>query len=86
MDRGGGNVALILFIIALERIDGAFDAERIKPTGTIGIVRNDGTVLFRSPMNEKAIIHSTDEAIVGKSLEGIINSWNPGRSACLSRN
>ena len=177
VDRGGGNVALILIIIELERIDGAFDAERIKPAGTIGIVRNDGTVLFRSPMNERAIgqsiakgqawqsymsvmakgayesqvslfdnqprmvsfsrvddfplvvyvsaskddlleawrqhtaifvvvagllsifsmvmasvlmraltssrrsaaiIHSSDEAIVGKSLEGIVTSWNPG--------
>lgn len=177
VDRGGGNVALVLIIIELERIDGVFDAERIKPAGTIGIVRNDGMVLFRSPMNEKtvgqsiakgqawgnymsvmakgayesqvslfdnrprlvtfsrvddyplvvyvsaskddllvpwrqhtaifgvvagllsvaslvmssvlmraltssrrseAIIHSTDEAIVGKSLDGIVTSWNPG--------
>jgi diguanylate cyclase (GGDEF)-like protein/PAS domain S-box-containing protein len=177
VDRGGGNVALVLAIIELERIDSVFDAERIKPAGTIGMVRQDGTVLFRSPMDPKtigqsiakgqawgkymsvmakgayestvslfdsrprlvtfsrvddyplvvyvsaskddllapwrlhttiftvvavllsmaslamgsslmraltlsrrseAIIHSTDEAIVGKSLDGVITSWNPG--------
>nr|WP_315495811.1 EAL domain-containing protein [uncultured Rhodoferax sp.] len=177
VERAGGDVALVLVIIELERIDSVFDAERIKPAGTIGMVRQDGTVLFRSPMDPKtigqsiakgqawgsymsvmakgvyesavslfdnrprlvtfsrvddyplvvyvsaskedllapwrrhttifaalavllsivslamssalmraltlsrrseAIIHSTDEAIVGKSLDGVITSWNPG--------
>jgi len=55
VDRGGGNVALVLVIIELGRIDSVFDAERIKPAGTIGMVRNDGTVLFRSPMDPKTI-------------------------------
>jgi diguanylate cyclase (GGDEF)-like protein/PAS domain S-box-containing protein len=55
VDRGGGDVAVLLVVIELERIAGAFEAERIKPAGTIGIVRTDGMVLFRSPMNEKTV-------------------------------
>lgn len=177
VERMGSKVAMLLVVIELERIDGVFDAVRIKPAGTIGMVRNDGLVLFRSPMSEKAIgqsiakgqawsrylsvmakgayesevslfdsrprlvtfsrvddyplvvyvsaskddvlalwrrntaifggiagmlsllglvlgsvlmraltssrrseaiIHSTDEAVIGKSLEGIVHSWNPG--------
>ena len=36
------------------------------------------TRAFAAARMSDAIVRSTDEAIVGKSLDGIINSWNPG--------
>lgn len=172
-----GEVAMLLVAMDLDRMAAPFEAERIKPAGTIGIVRDDGMVLMRSPMEgnlagrsiasgqawkqyisqsakgsyesnlslfdqlprlvsfakveglplvvyvsaskidalapwrthtailagvatllsivtvvvsgvltrafaaariSDAIVQSTDEAIVGKTLDGIVNSWNPG--------
>ncbi len=172
-----GDAAVLLVAMDLDRAAGPFEAERIKPAGTIGIVRNDGLVLLRSPADgnfigrsiasgqawkqyisqlpkgsyesdvslfdqkarlvsfakvdglplvvyvsaskqdvleswrihtavlagvalllsivtvivssmltrafaaariSDAIVQSTDEAIVGKSMDGTINSWNPG--------
>ena len=74
VERAGGDVALVLVIIELERIDSVFDAERIKPAGTIGMVRTDGTVLFRSPMDPKTIgqrriqIHGLTGKLLGQSI------------------
>jgi diguanylate cyclase (GGDEF)-like protein/PAS domain S-box-containing protein len=55
VDQVGGTVAVLLVVVELDRIAESFDAERIKPAGTIGIVRTDGTVLFRSPLDPKTI-------------------------------
>jgi diguanylate cyclase (GGDEF)-like protein/PAS domain S-box-containing protein len=170
-------IAVLWMAMQLDSIAAPFEAQRRKPFGTIGIVRSDGVVLFRSPQGvgavgtsiaagqawqkymgtqskgsyesevsifdskprlvsfarvegyplvvyvseskddllqpwrthtailisvatllsvasyflsaallralhasriSEAIIQSTDEAIVGKSLDGIIHSWNPG--------
>ena len=46
---------VLVVAIEIDRISGAFEAERIKPAGTIGIVRTDGTVVFRSPIDETAL-------------------------------
>jgi diguanylate cyclase (GGDEF)-like protein/PAS domain S-box-containing protein len=55
VDQPGRTVAVLLVALELDRIAESFDAERIKPAGTIGIVRTDGIVLFRSPMDPKTI-------------------------------
>lgn len=57
--KAGGQVAVIFAAIELDRIAGSFEAERIKPRGTIALVRTDGIFLFRSPM---------DPRIIGSSL------------------
>jgi diguanylate cyclase (GGDEF)-like protein/PAS domain S-box-containing protein len=50
LTTSAGEVAVLLVAMDLDRMAGPFEAERIKPAGTIGIVRNDGMVLLRSPM------------------------------------
>jgi diguanylate cyclase (GGDEF)-like protein/PAS domain S-box-containing protein len=72
VERAGGDVAVLLISIELDRIAGPFDAERIKPAGTIGIVRNDGTVLFRSPMEERAIGQSIANGDAWKSYFSVM--------------
>lgn len=51
----GGGISVIFIAIEYDRIATAFDEERIKPFGTIGIARLDGEIIFRSPFDEKAI-------------------------------
>ncbi len=53
--RAGGEVAVVFAAIELDRIAASFEAERIKPLGTIVIVREDGTLMFRSPLDEQTI-------------------------------
>lgn len=55
VDRAGGNIGVIFAAIEIERITETFEAERIKPGGTIAIFRNDGLFLFRTPMHERFI-------------------------------
>jgi diguanylate cyclase (GGDEF)-like protein len=55
VDKAGGDIAVLFAAIELDRIASSFEAERIKPFGTIAIVRLDGTFLFRSPMDTQAI-------------------------------
>ncbi|WP_367849854.1 EAL domain-containing protein [Rhodoferax sp. WC2427] len=55
VERASGTIAVLLVVIELDRIAESFDAERIQPAGTIGIVRTDGTMLFRSPLDPKTI-------------------------------
>ena len=53
--QAGGNVAVIFAAIELDRIAGSFEAVRIKPRGTIALMRTDGLFLFRSPMDTRII-------------------------------
>lgn len=53
--QAGGNIAVIYTAIELDRIAGIFEAERIKPLGTIAMIRSDGMFLFRSPMDSRII-------------------------------
>ncbi len=53
--RAGGEVAVVFAAIELDRIAASFEAERVKPRGTIVILREDGTLMFRSPLDEQAI-------------------------------
>ncbi len=53
--KAGGKVAVIFAAIELDRIAGSFEAERIKPRGTIAVIRTDGIFLFRSPMDSRII-------------------------------
>lgn len=53
--KAGGKVAVIFAAIELDRIADSFEAERIKPRGTIAFIRTDGLFLFRSPMDSKII-------------------------------
>ena len=55
VERASNTDFVLVVTIELDRISGAFEAERIKPAGTIGIVRTDGTVIFRIPMDEKVL-------------------------------
>lgn len=55
VDKAGGDIAVLFVAIELDRIANIFEAERLKPNGTIGIFRLDGTVMFRSPMDGKIL-------------------------------
>ena len=55
VEGAGGQVAVIFAAIELDRIADTFEHERVKPRGTIAMIRNDGVMLFRSPMVEEAI-------------------------------
>lgn len=55
VDKAGGEVAVLFAAIELDRIAGTFESERVKPNGTIAIFRQDGTILFRSPLDGKAV-------------------------------
>ncbi|MEY4345242.1 MAG: hypothetical protein RL032_1074, partial [Pseudomonadota bacterium] len=53
------RIGVLWITMRLDDIAVPFEAQRLKPFGTIGIVRSDGMVLFRSPNNE---------GVVGKSI------------------
>ncbi len=53
--KAGADVAVLVIAVELDRIASLFDAERIQRNGTLGIVRNDGILLFRSPFDSKTI-------------------------------
>ena len=77
--RAGGNVGVISAVIEHDRINAAFDAQRIKPSGTIAIFRSDGTTIFRSPFDErflgKTIAQSADwSTIQSESPHGVYRS------------
>ncbi len=55
VEQAGADVVVLLIAIELDRIAATFDAERIQLNGTLGIVRNDGTLLFRSPFDSQTI-------------------------------
>ena len=52
IEKSGGNIAVLFAAIELDRIANAFDGQRLKPSGSIAVFRNDGTLLFRSPMSD----------------------------------
>ena len=58
VERAGGDVSVLFAAMELDRIATTFDAERIKPSGSIAIIRNDGTFLFRTPSSADIIGHS----------------------------
>jgi len=45
----GGDIAVLFAAIELDRIMEPFEAERLKPAGTITTFRSDGTIMFRVP-------------------------------------
>lgn len=49
VSRAGGNIAVLVAAIELDRISATFDAQRLKPSGTIAIISSGGNLLFRSP-------------------------------------
>jgi diguanylate cyclase (GGDEF)-like protein/PAS domain S-box-containing protein len=55
IERAGADVSVLLITIELNRIAAAFEAERTQLNGALGIVRQDGTLLFRSPFDSKTI-------------------------------
>lgn len=55
VEGAGGHVAVIFAAIELDSIADSFEHERTKPRGTIAMIRNDGVMLFRSPMVEQII-------------------------------
>lgn len=58
VELGGGDTAVLFVAIELEGIADIFESERIQPNGTIGILRTDGTIMFRSPLDNKALATS----------------------------
>ncbi len=66
VERAGGNIGVLFAAMELDRIATTFDAERIKPSGAISIMRDDGTFLFRIP---------AENAIIGHSIVGT-SSWD----------
>lgn len=59
VDNAGGDVIMLTAVIELETIATSFEAQRIKPAGTIAIVHANNLMLFRSPI---------DEVFLGKPL------------------
>ncbi|EME72048.1 Signal transduction histidine kinase [Paramagnetospirillum caucaseum] len=55
VDKGGGDVGVLFAAIELDRITKTFEAERIKPSGSVAILRADGTFLFRVPQEDHVI-------------------------------
>ncbi|MBI3446524.1 MAG: PAS domain-containing protein [Magnetospirillum sp.] len=55
LDKAGGDINVLFGAIELDRIAKTFDAERIKPLGSIAILRTDGTFLFRVPLEDHVI-------------------------------
>jgi diguanylate cyclase (GGDEF)-like protein len=55
VQKAGGDVGVLFVAIELDRIASTIELERLKPNGTIGILRLDGTFMFRSPMDGKAL-------------------------------
>jgi PAS domain S-box-containing protein len=55
VDKSGGDFAVLLGAIELDRIAKTFEAERIKPSGSVGILRTDGTFLSRVPHEDHVI-------------------------------
>lgn len=55
VEGAGGNIAVVFAAIELDRVAASFEGQRLKPSGAISIVRNDGVLLFRIPMVEGAI-------------------------------
>ncbi|CUW38963.1 Putative Signal transduction histidine kinase(Signal transduction histidine kinase, homodimeric,447-535;ATPase-like, ATP-binding domain,531-684) [Magnetospirillum sp. XM-1] len=55
VDKGGGDTGVLFAAIELDRIAKTFEAERIKPSGSIAILRADGTFLFRVPQEDHVI-------------------------------
>lgn len=55
VDKSGGDVSILFAAIELDRIAKTFEAERIKPLGSIAILRADGTFLFRVPIEDHVI-------------------------------
>ena len=55
VSNAGGGISVVFIAIEYDKIAAAFDDERIKPFGTIGIARLDGEIIFRSPVEEGAI-------------------------------
>ncbi len=51
----GGDTRVVFVSIEYPRIAPAFEAQRMKPSGTIGIARSDGEILFRSPVSASAM-------------------------------
>lgn len=73
VERADSDMAALLIVIELDRMAGSFEAERIKPAGTIGITRNDGTLLFRSPMKESAIGQSIARGDAWKNYMSVMS-------------
>jgi len=55
VDKGGGDVGVLFAAIELDRIAKTFEAERVKPSGSVAILRADGTFLFRVPQEDHVI-------------------------------
>ena len=66
IDTPSSGIALVFAAIELDSVERAFEFERIKPHGTMGIIRNDGIFMFRSPV---------DLQVIGTSIVGT-HSWN----------
>ncbi|WP_342620449.1 sensor domain-containing diguanylate cyclase [Rhodoferax sp. GW822-FHT02A01] len=58
VEKGGADTAVLFVAIELERIAATFESERPKPNGTIAILKADGTIMFRSPMEGKVVGNS----------------------------
>ena len=59
----------------------AFLTNLAKMMGEMGLARRKMQETNRALQEAAAIINSSDDAIIGKTPEGIINSWNPGAEA-----
>ncbi|MDD2927196.1 sensor domain-containing diguanylate cyclase [Rhodoferax sp.] len=72
VERAGGDVAVLFVAIEVDSVSDIFESERVKPNGTISILRQDGVFMFRSPMETSVLATSIADTATWKQHLGAV--------------